>query len=267
MADLHHAFVRLLEEEPPRHTWTAAEQIRQKGHDRRRNSWIVGTLTTTFVVLVLLAIATTFAPGHGTTSPMSPGPVVPSVPPSPTDWSALQGRDTSIVDPGGAWKDPVDTPVEGVDLTRVKRDYSYRAWKLGLAAWPQVSDLKNGIVSTGVVVDSTHDGIADYLIGIDNDASPQPRGSDRGQINRVWVTDLATGETDLQDGGPYGFPFDFSHEPGKHGGPVSRHLIFLGEAPFPDAQHARWYAWSSLSRDGEILAWDTAPDTGWLYTD
>ena len=26
----------------------------------------------------------------------------------------------------------------------------------------------------------------------------------------------------------------------------------------------RFYAWASLTRDGDVTAWDYAPDTGWI---
>jgi hypothetical protein len=44
------------------------------------------------------------------------------------------------------------------------------------------------------------------------------------------------------------------------------HFTFLpGSAPADlNPQMVRFYAWASATRDGEVLAWDYAPDTGWL---
>jgi hypothetical protein len=117
------------------------------------------------------------------------------------------------------------------------------------------------MISYGVVVDSTRDGIADYLIGLDRRGVSASNGT-----YRAWVTDLATNETEIQDGGPYGIPFDFAHSAGKKpGGMAGLTLWFLSNAPFEDAFRARWYAWAALSQDGKVVAWDTAPDAGWLY--
>jgi hypothetical protein len=49
------------------------------------------------------------------------------------------------------------------------------------------------LIAYGLVLDTTGDGVADYVVGIDNDAP------DREDF-RVWVSDLATGETDERIG-------------------------------------------------------------------
>lgn len=107
------------------------------------------------------------------------------------------------------------------------------------------------------------DGVADYLIGIDNDA-PQ-----RGDFH-VWVTDLATGVTDEQIGPPYGYPIEFSHPDewasGDINNPRTLVLTFLGGSGPADLnpETVRFYAWASATRDGEVFATDYAPDTGWM---
>jgi hypothetical protein len=79
------------------------------------------------------------------------------------------------------------------------------------------------------------------------------------------VTDLATGQIRKQVGPPYGYPIDFAHpDEQKHGGPTSMLFYFLQAHPDMDPVQARFYAWSCVSRDGEVIAWDTAPDTGWM---
>ena len=68
-------------------------------------------------------------------------------------------------------------------------------------------DLAETVIAYGLTLEINGDGVASPP-GIDNDA---PR---RGDF-RVWVTDLATGDTDEQLGPPYGFPVEFSH-PDEH---------------------------------------------------
>ena len=110
--------------------------------------------------------------------------------------------------------------------------------------------------------DTTRDGVADYVVGIDNDA-PKP-----GEYH-TWVTDLATGETDEGIEPPYGFPGDFGYPDDQKkdpAGPSTATFAFLRGSKLgdPNLVGARWYAWTSVSRDGEILANDYAPDTGWM---
>ncbi len=84
------------------------------------------------------------------------------------------------------------------------------------------------------------------------------------------VTDLATGETDEQIGPPYGFPVEFVHpdesQPDGLPGPPSVDFTFLGSSKPTDLnpETVRFAAWTSVTRDGEVVAWDYAPDTGWV---
>ena len=134
-------------------------------------------------------------------------------------------------------------------------------WTIELAAKPpRTTDLEPGLlIAYGLVLDTTGDGVADYLVGIDNDA-PQ-----RGDFH-VWVTDLATGETDEQIGPPYGYPIEFStltndgraidRIPAPHGLHVP-----CGSAPADlNPETVRFYAWTSATRDGEVFA-TTTPRT------
>ena len=111
------------------------------------------------------------------------------------------------------------------------------------------------------MLEATGDGVADYVIGIDNDAPVQ------GDFH-VWVTDLATGETDERIGPPYGSPIEFSHpdekQPGEHLGRTMVFTFLPGYAPAGlNPGPVRFYAWASAARGGEVFAWDYAPDTGW----
>jgi hypothetical protein len=44
------------------------------------------------------------------------------------------------------------------------------------------------------------------------------------------------------------------------------HFTFLPPTAPADLnpETVRFYAWAYESRDGEVIAWDTAPDTGWM---
>ena len=89
-----------------------------------------------------------------------------------------------------------------VDVTRVRYSNADNVpyWVIELAARPpRAAGLEPGqFIAYGLVLDTTGDGVAHYLVGIDNDA-PQ-----RGDFH-VWVTDLRTGETDEQIGPPAAF--------------------------------------------------------------
>jgi len=138
-------------------------------------------------------------------------------------------------------------------------------WTIELAATPPpAASLDPGqLIAYGLVLDTTGDEVADYVVGIDNDA-PQ-----RGDFH-VWVTDLRTGETDEQIGPPYGLPIEFSYphegKPGSLSDPRALVLTFLTPyAPSDlDPETVRFYAWASASRDREVFASDYAPDTGWM---
>jgi hypothetical protein len=165
------------------------------------------------------------------------------------------------------WQDPNDASVGWVDVERVAFSPDGQAhWYIELASKPPLAaDLEPGmIIAYGLVLETTGDGVADYLVGLDND-TPEP-----GDFH-VWVTDLATGETDEQIGPPYGYPIEFFHpdeaQPGDFppGSPATMIFTFLGDPPYGlNASTPRFYAWTSATRDGEVVAWDYAPDTGWI---
>jgi hypothetical protein len=200
-----------------------------------------------------------------------PGPVPASPVPTsaPEDWSPVQERDDVIVQAGGTWKDPHDTPVGWIDVERLTADGDFvmqPQWSLQLTARPPLAaDLKPGrLIAYGLVLETNGDNVADYLVGIDNSA---PRPDDF----RVWVTNLATGETIEQVGAPYGVPIEFSHPdewlPGDGAqAKTTMSFTFLGGTePAGFSPHTvRFYAWASETRDGAVVAWDTAPDSGWM---
>lgn len=171
------------------------------------------------------------------------------------------------------WEDPVDSSVGWVDVKRVVfHEHFQPDWDIELAAKPPLArGLESGqLIAYGLVLDTNGDSVADYVVGIDNDA---PK---RGDFH-VWVTDLATGETDEQIGPPYGYPIEFSHPDEQEGGtfgfgiepdqePPNMAFTFIGGSEPPDLnlETVRWYAWAYATRDGEVFAWDYAPDYGWL---
>jgi hypothetical protein len=157
-----------------------------------------------------------------------------------------------------------DAAVAWVDVVAA-RSVGFRRWELELAGNPPLAstlDPTQQVIEYGVVVDAGGDGIADCLIGINNDA---PR---RGGY-RVWVTNLTTGATVEQVGAPYGYPIDF-HLPDERDVPPfpPRELAFFfltGSGPCVlGAGDQRFYAWASLTESGQVTAWDYAPDAGWL---
>ena len=217
--------------------------------------------------------------GWAQTGPLSVGrvrllPESVQVPPSPGWTGPVSERGVEVYpmasDEEGTpvWQDPADADDGWVDITTVGFPaINQTYWRIQLAVEPPpVSELEPGTnIAYGLVLDTSGDGVADHLVGIDNE-SPGPGAF------RVWVTDLATGETRENTGPSYGLPIEFSH-PGESlddipGQPPTMVFTFLsGSAPAGlDPASVRFYAWASLTRDGEVTAWDYAPDTGWIGT-
>jgi hypothetical protein len=151
-----------------------------------------------------------------------------------------------------------------VDITEIEHNgRGQRYWRLLLAtAPPKAVDLdpSRTVISYGLTFDRDADGVADHVVGISNDM-PTP-----GEY-RVWVTDLETGTTEEQLGPPYGFPVEFAHPDESQDfasleSPMMRFWFLTGSSR--GLGPANFYAWASVSLNGEIVAWDYAPDFGWL---
>ena len=158
-----------------------------------------------------------------------------------------------------------DAPVPWVDITGVRfTPGALLTWYVDIGAYPPRTDSLDRdetLISYGLVVDANEDGVADYELGMSNDA-PTP-----GDL-RLWITNFATGETDEHIGRPNGQPFEEWH-------PDSR-ISELGEGRQPrftlpesdlagvDSETVRFYAWSSVTEGPDVVAWDYAPDEGWL---
>jgi hypothetical protein len=195
--------------------------------------------------------------------------------PGPVEWSGpvrVERGDTAVQtmatteEMSLSWAEEADTTPTWVDIVRVGLTPEFSNWRVEPAVpLPQPAALRRAdqLLAFGLVMETTGDGAADYVVGIDNDA---PEGY------HVWLTDLATGETEDRIGPPYGDPFDFSHswehqaEPGMPPRPPGVTFFPVGFSPPEvfDPDLVRLYAWSSLTEAGEVVAWDYAPDVDWL---
>lgn len=206
-----------------------------------------------------------------------------SAPSSPASWSgpvrggsaSYYGRADGERD-GWSWFDAVDADPAWIDIAEVRwqslarRDagvsWAQNYWHILLSAKPPIAsrlDPGQTLISYGLAFETTGDDVPDYIVGISNHAaySPNPR---------VWVTDLATGATEEQIRGPYGILVDFVHPDGPlppewpDEAQRTVQLWFNGPPPWGIDTEARFYAWASLAEDGKVVAWDYAPDDGWL---
>lgn len=246
--------------------------VRRRDHKRRNQRVAAGILGIAVFALAAVGfvrlLGSERAPVIGPAASPSPSPMPspsPSENPSPTPsiWSPVR-EGTSAVHSAGTWRDPHDAPVGWVDVTSTRFYYAFGQpnWTIELAAKPPpAADRERGLlIAYGLVLDTTGDGVADYVIGIDNDA---PK---RGDFH-IWVTDLATGKTDEQVGPPYGFPIEFSHPDEPPRKPLMYFTFLPGSAPADfDHRTVRFYAWASAARGGEVFATDYVPDRGWITT-
>ena len=210
----------------------------------------------------------------------------PSPQPTPPTWSGPVRADAAGMpvvlltaeDPltaevngaGWAWTDGRDAALPWVDIDEVRWLPDGQVyWFIGIARWPpraQDLDPDETVIEYGVVLDTNRDQVADYEFGINNDASTP------GNF-RVWLTDMATGNTDEHIGPPYGYPVEFSHpdeqDPNEtlNGQPSQPYTMFTflpGSRPIGDPEEWQFYVWASVTEGGEVVAWDYGPDFGWL---
>jgi len=244
-------------------------RVTQQPSPRRR--WV--TAAAAALVVLIVAIGIRLLPATDGTPEPADQPTTTSL---PEVWSGPVSDRGALVHPMTAeedgtftWQDPLDAAERWVDVERgAFHSEGQPHWYIELAAKPPLAaDLEPGsLIAYGLVLETTGDLVPDYLIGIDNDAPQQ------GDFH-VWVTNLATGETDEQIGPPYGLPIEFAHpdetQPGDSPGPPSMVFTFLpGSQPAGfSPETVRFYAWASATNQGEVLAWDYAPDTGWITVD
>jgi hypothetical protein len=193
------------------------------------------------------------------------------VPPAPLEWTGpvrVERGEMAVQRINQIWSEEPGTEPGWADVVRVELVRESANWRVVLGdTLPERAALARAdrILAIGFVMETTGDAEADFVVGIDNDAPD-------GQFH-VWLTDLATGQTQDRVGPPYGDPFDFAHSwesaerpPGGPEMPPGAVFFNVGFAPPEvfDADTVRFYAWSSLTESGEVVAWDYAPDFGWL---
>jgi hypothetical protein len=164
------------------------------------------------------------------------------------------------------WGDRRDAAIAEIDIVSVGLAQDCRcgsSWRFQLAARPPL-DPAARVIAYGIVVDGDGDHRADCQIGINNDA-PEDRAF------HVWVTNLRTHETAVQDGAPYGMPVEFAHPSESSERELARAMYFgflpglKHPAPCdPFGHSSTFYAWSSVTEAGQIVAQDYAPDAAWL---
>jgi len=229
---------------------------------RRRRAMTVATASLAAGVLIvgsMVAVRSLDRSGGVMPAPAPPSPIS-------RDWMVEHGLGSSSVVTTKAWEDPRDTSVAGIDMTQLRYlAGSQPHWYLYLAEFPPMSRTTTEVFSYGLVLDTTEDGVPDYLVGIEDDpAPPSDPDPSLSHTYRVWVTDLATGKTDEQIGPPYGYPVEFGHPDEDDIQTVW--FTFLGGSAPPDmdGRSVRFYAWASLTINGQVVARDVAPDEGWM---
>lgn len=168
--------------------------------------------------------------------------------------------------------DAGDAAVRSVDIRSVASQGRFTVhhrgitgeWRLDLAeAWPRKrSDVgpADGVIEYGVVVDTDGDRVADCQIGINDGIHQKHRYGDY----RVWVTNLRSGVTKQQIGGPYGFPIDFAL-PDEIGQSWMSFFFLSKGSPCWFRGPVHYYAYASATdADGNVVAWDFAPNAAWL---
>jgi hypothetical protein len=154
-------------------------------------------------------------------------------------------------------------PFADIDRVTVGRTNG-ASWQITLVAPPPStsSESDDPVVSWGLVLETTGDETPDYVIGLRTQAAGPTSGS-----YFVWIENLATGNTRENDGPAYGFPVEFGgpDELLDTDGPPTVTFTFLsGSRPLEITYRTRFYAWASVEEGGEVIAWDYAPNNGWI---
>lgn len=245
--------------------------IEQAGREQRRRHGAIAGLAAAAVVAVVVGL--TAINGGGTDSRPPTGPATsPTTSPTAPDSTQAAGEQPGLIRPGtfpvlssgeaGSFADPRDAADAEIDIRDVSgSSYEGTSWRIALAARPP-RDPDQRIIAYGIVVDNDLDGRADCQIGINNDSGR------RGDFH-VWVANLRTHETAVDDGPSYGYPIDFAH-PAEEGylefEPEMRFFFLIGTGRPCDwsGESAAFYAWSSVTEGRDVTALDYAPDAAWL---
>jgi hypothetical protein len=192
-----------------------------------------------------------------------PAPVRPEA----AGGESVQPMPRTFLDPRG---DNGSTAHPCVDISWVMADTSEVHLKLvantlsssmSAASNAPVVDPTEQWIAYGVVFDDDRDGVPDRRVGKEN--TPGTVAGWNGN-NRVWITDLHTGRTVVQEGdyvgevyvgayfhGRFSFGFDTTNGGGIKGTSLVNRPLYL---------------WASVIQDGRVVATDYAPDVGWLDT-
>jgi hypothetical protein len=265
--------------------------IERRAAQRNRTRTMATTGAAAAVLIVLAMLGTSLLGGSDRTAPPAkdPSPQPTWTPPAtknpsprPSEsalvtrhWTPLRPDTTKRVqatpqpvEERFVQSDAADTPYGGIDIREVSTGSQMLHWGMKLRERPPLAsalDPASRVIEHGLVFDTDRDGTGDCQIGINTDA-PQP-----GQF-RVWVKNLTTGVTEEKIGPPYGFPFDFSHTSESATEPLASEpppvgFTFLSPSELKACAipyAAGFYAYASVTENGQVTQWDYAPDDAWL---
>jgi hypothetical protein len=155
------------------------------------------------------------------------------------------------------WTDEQDVENGFVDITHTTRlDTAEGGWRISVGPVPPFgANLDEGVALTeyGLVFETDGDGNPDYEIGYNGSS---------------WIRDLESGITQEQVGNGGKHPSDYWVEFSYPGDAISM-LFRRGKMPvdqiyMDSGSDYQYYAWSYYSENGSVVAWDYAPDFGWL---
>ena len=278
MSGLHEAFDEIVVDGPVYGDLDRA--IEQADRERHRRYGVVASLAAAAAVVAVI-IGVLAMNGDRDTSPQPIGPT-PTPTPTPTErtspaapWEPAEplrpatfrvlqvdhDSDGNALPRG----DRGDAAIAEIDIVSVGEGQDFHggsSWAFPLAARPPL-DPADRVIAYGVVVDGDGDHRPDCQIGLNNDA--------RAEGLHVWVTNLRTHETAVQDGPPYGMPVEFAHpaeEESQEFAPVMSFGFLRGlkhPSPCdPFGHSSTFYAWSSVTKGGQVVARDYAPNAAWM---
>jgi hypothetical protein len=241
--------------------WTGRNELIGPGATETPTTTATPTTTSTPTATAIPEEATaqpsSLQPTRSWTGPIQSG--ASAMPVIPMD----AGRLCISEGPGRYWDDPVDAQAGLADITQTRWRRSgvgeESRWSIDLAAPPPAPsevDADTTQIQYGLVLETNGDGTPDYEIGISSSSGDGPL--------RVWLSDLATGTTVEENGPTYGTPIEFVYPDEQEFRSGTMHLWFRGQRPEDLDDGDRYYAWSSYSENGSVVAWDYAPDYGWL---
>jgi hypothetical protein len=278
MSGLHDAFDEIVAAVPAYGDLDRA--IEQAGRERRRRYEVAAVLVAAAAVVAVIVGGLVVA-RRGGESPQPIRPVAPTTTAPERTTAAAGWRPPQPLRPAASrvvqldhdrwgdaldWADARDADIAAIDIVSVAEGQDFHggsSWRFRLAARPPL-DPADRVIAYGIVVDGDGDRTADCQIGINNDAL-------EGGAFHVWVTNLRTHETAVQDGSPYGVPVEFAHpaEQDLREYPPEMQFGFLRGLKHPDpcdplGDSATFYAWSSVTEAGQVTGWDYAPNAAWL---